>query len=190
MVGKPALGLIQMGRSQAALKRWQMGTACSTPTPQFAPTASAPASTIASATASGVAPIMVRSLFSAGVEGEGSDDGQAGAPGRGHGQACLLDIAHGFNQQGVRARRGQRTSLRGKGRGNLLAVDLAGEQHFARGTDGGKDQRLARSAARERDAGAIDGVQIGIGDGVKDACMAMALARKVLVRMTWLPAST
>jgi len=59
----PAFGLIQTGRLDASLSRRQSLGKNSGPAPQLAPTASTPSSTMAFATASGVAPIIVRSLF-------------------------------------------------------------------------------------------------------------------------------
>src|SRR5271166_800264 len=61
--GIPAFGLIQTGKPDASLSRRQIWANDSGPAPQLAPIASTPSSTMARAAVSGVTPIMVRSLF-------------------------------------------------------------------------------------------------------------------------------
>jgi hypothetical protein len=114
---------------------------------------------------------MVRSLFLPESKAKDTMTGNPVSRAACHGQARLGDVAHGFNQQCIRAGRCQGLRLRGKGSGRLFAAHLAGEQHLAGGADGGKDQRRTRGLARECDARAIDRVQIGLrdafhGDGV------------------------
>ena len=109
---------------------------------------------------------MVRSLF---LPESKAKEAMTGRPVRRaacDGELCLFDVAHGFNEQRIGAGCGQRGGLRGKSGGNLAGGDFAGDEHFAGGTDRGKDQRLARGAARDCYAGAVDGVEIGYGDVV------------------------
>ena len=102
----------------------------------------------------------------AGVEGERGDYGQAGEECCCYGEACFFNIAHGLDEECIGAGGGERCGLRGKGGGDLVGGDLAGEEDFSGGTDGGEDQRRARSAARNFYAGAVDGVEISCGCGL------------------------
>ncbi len=79
-------------------------------------------------------------LVFAGVEGEGDKDGQSGGQCRINGEAGLVDFAHGLDEQGIRSRRCQRLSLRGKGGTDLGGSNFAGHEDFSRGADGSEDK--------------------------------------------------
>src|SRR6185437_1473663 len=117
----------------------------------------------------------------AGVENERHDGGQAGGERCAEGNAGFFRIAHGFDEERVRACFRQRARLRGEGIGERGGVDIAGGQQLAAGPDGGHHARPpvrrdiatpARLMAARSGSGRLTG-----------------LARKVLVRITRLPAS-
>ena len=103
-------------------------------------------------------------LVLAGVKRKRCDHRQPRSFRRDHSQPRLVRIAHGLDQQRIRAGSGKRLRLRGKCRSQLFSTHFTGEQHLARRPDGCKNQRpRARSLLRNRHSGAIDRVKIGRG---------------------------
>ena len=145
-----------------------MGAACSTPTPQFAPTASAPASTIAAATASGVAPIIVRSLFLPESNAKETITGSpvllAAATARRASSMSLMVSTSRASAPAVASA----AACAAKAACACSWLIVARHQHLARRTDRGEHQRLPRRRPlRDRDTRAIDRLQVAFhGDRV------------------------
>ena len=96
-----------------------------------------------------------------------------------------FNIAHGLDEECIGAGGGERCGLRGKGGGDLVGGDSPERRIFPVGPMEAKTS-AGRAARREISTPA----RLMASRSVADVdCIATALARKVLVGMTWLPAS-